>query len=245
MNTGSGLHGRGGYTIEVLGESYVLLECLASDADDRWRHAHSMCRALERLGYPGIVSMYPAYDSVLVEFDPLRIDADGMRSLIDSVAAAYSEADEAWLLEAVLYRLPVLFGHDIASIAEELEITTDALVEQQCAAPFRIRCRAVGGGLMLLNHPGLSPVRRLASPVMRETFGGEFNMAGNQCSIGLAVGKATTGWRTLGRTPTDVSAQFLRADSDDVGDLLQLEPITADDWSQYAGRPVSMIGAAS
>ncbi|GAA2181779.1 5-oxoprolinase subunit PxpB [Brooklawnia cerclae] len=234
------------YTVEPLGESYVLITFTDESEEDRWRHAHSICRSLEHLGYDAVISTYPAYDSVLVEFDALRIDTAGITRILDGLAGRYSEADEAWLRDAVVYRFPIRFGFDIEPIASELGISISELIEMEVSEPIRIRCRAVGGGLMMRNHPTVPPVRRLASPVIRETLGGEFNLAGHQCSIGLSTGRATTGWRTIGRTPVDVAAEFLKPGRNfHIGDLVKLEPISSDAWSQHVGRPIDVIGADS
>lgn len=234
------------YAVEALGETYVLMTFTDSSPEDRWRHAHSVCRTLEGLAYEAVISTYPAYDSILVEFDAVRIDSAGMTRVLQGIAAGYSAIDEAWLGETSLYRLPVLFGGEIEPIADELGLTVPDLIELQTSAPIRIRCRAVGGGLMMLNHDTVPPVARLASPELRDTLGGEFNLAGRQCSIGLSIGRATTGWRTIGRTPVDVRAEFLKPSRNyNVGDQVQLEPIHRDDWAAHAGRPVALAEAAS
>jgi allophanate hydrolase subunit 1 len=234
------------YTLEALGESYVLVTFSDDSAEDRWRHAHSVCRSLERLEYDAVVSTYPAYDSVLVELDALRVDTEGMMRILTGIMGQYSAADEEWLGDAVTFRLPVSFGIDVEEIAGELDMSVADLIELQVSTPLRIRCRAVGGGLMMLNHPTVPAVRRLATPVVRETLGGEFNLAGHQCSIGLSAGRATTGWRSVGRTPVDLGAQFLEPGrGDNIGDLIRLEPIESDEWSKYAGRPVLATEARS
>lgn len=234
------------FVIEGLGETHLLMTFTDAAAEDRWRHAHSVCRSLEGLAFEAVVSTYPAYDSILIEFDALRIDSAGMTHVLQGIAGAYSATDEAWLGATAVYRLPVLFGGDIEPIADELGLTAHELIERQTSEPIRIRCRAVGGGLMMLNHDAIPPVARLASPVLTRTLGGEFNLAGRQCSIGLGIGQATTGWRSIGRTPVDVRGEFLRPSRNyNVGDRIQLEPIHRDDWTQLAGRPVALAGAAS
>lgn len=238
-----GLHD---YAVEPLGETYLLMTFTDSSPENRWRHAHSVCRALEGLDYEAVVSTYPAYDSILIEFDALRIDSAGMTRVMQGIARSYSAADEAWLGETALYRLPVLFGVDIEPIADELGLSVPELIEREIDAPIRIRCRAVGGGLMMLNHTTVPPVARLPSPELRDTLGGEFNLAGHQCSIGLSIGRATTGWRTIGRTPVDVRTEFLKPSRNyNVGDQVLLDPISQDDWGQHAGRPVALAGAIS
>lgn len=234
------------YRIEPLGECHVLMTFTDDLAEDRWRHAHSICRALERLAYDAVISTFAAYDTLLVEFDALCIDSAGMALVLGELARGYSAEDEAWLGHTARYRMPVVFGQDVAPIAEELGLRVAELVELQTAAPIRIRCRAVGGGLMMLNHDSIPPVSRLSSPEIRETVGGEFNVAGRQCSIGLSIGRGTTGWRTIGRTPVDVRTEFLRPSSTyNVGDQVLLEPIDADSWDEFAGRPVELAGAPS
>ncbi len=234
------------YRLEPLGESYVLATFTDSDADDRWRHAHSICRSLESMRYDAVLSVYPAYDSVLIEYDAARIDSEGMCRIVEGLTATYSHADEEWLSATVTYRLPVCFGFDLEAIAAELDMSPSELIELEASAPIRIRCRGVGGGLMMLNHSTVPPVSRLASPVIRETHGGEFNLAGVQCSIGLSSGRATTGWRSIGRTPVDVASEFRRPTASfHLGDSVRLDPITADAWAEHEGRPVATVGVAS
>lgn len=229
------------YKLEPLGDSYVLMTFTHYSDELKWLHAHSMCRTLDNLASTAVVSTYAAYDTLLVEFDVLRVDSGGICHLLDALARAYSAADEAWLAATVVYRMPVRYGGDIEVVADELDLSVSAFIELQTSEPIRIRCRGVAGSLMMSNPSVVPAIGRLPSPIIREIHVGEFNVAGRQCSVGFGSGRATIGWRNVGRTPADLSAAAIAASGFSAGDQVMVEPIHPDAWNDHLGRPMAVL----
>jgi allophanate hydrolase subunit 1 len=229
------------YNLEPLGDSYVLMTFTHASDELKWLHAHSMCRTLDDLASDAIVSTYAAYDTLLVEFDMLRIDAGGVCHILRALAGAYSTANEEWLAAAVVYRMPVRYGGDIEVVADELDLSVSAFIELQTSEPIRIRCRGVAGSLMMSNPSVVPAIGRLPSPIIREIHVGEFNVAGRQCSVGFGSGRATIGWRNVGRTPADLSSAAIAACGFSAGDQILVEPIHPNSWNDYLGRPMAVL----
>lgn len=229
--------------VEPLGDSYVLVTFTDPSEEERWLRAHTLCRAVDAAGVPGIVSTYAAYDTLLVEYDILRLDSSTLVALVGGMLRAASPEDEAWVASTALYRLPVLYGGDVERVAADIGLAPAEFVELHSSEPIRIRCRGVGGSLMMSNPRAVPQIGRLPSPVIRDNRVGEVNIAGRQCSLGFSTGRATTGWLNIGRTPADVAGARESSALFRPGDRIVIEPIAADDWSDHRGRPVAVEGA--
>lgn len=233
----------GQVALEPMGDSYVMVTCSGGTDGQRWIRTHSLWRMLQRLRLPAVVSTYAAYESLLVEFDPLRIDASGIQTLMGQLLRGYSEADEQWLSSTCTYRLPVIYGGDVLIVAEQLGMTVGDFVDMHSSEPLRITCRAVGGSFMMSSPPCLPEVARLKSPIARVAKVGEINIAGRQCSLSLDSGPTTTGWLNIGWTPADLRPARNGNGGFQPGDELRIEPLLEAQLGEYCGAPVPVSEA--
>ena len=146
-------------------------------------------------GHPGIISVLPAARTVLVEFDPSVLAVAALRELLaeaDTVPA--SEQADTTVLE-----LPVRYdGADLASVAEQVGISTDELVRLHSDREYTVRFCGFSPGFGYLS--GLDERLRLprlatprpAVPAGSVAIAGEFT--------GVYPRSSPGGWRLLGST---------------------------------------------
>lgn len=184
------------------GDAAVLVKFIGTDPDANWLRAHSVARIVESLHLESIRSQYPAYDTILIEYDPVMTAGELVIALVRRVLAGYGPADEVWHAEARTFALPVAFGGEVGPdfepVASELSLDPAELIERLCSFDFVIRCTASSGGPLMGTAPGLGGLKRMPSPRTR-VEGGSVMMAGDQFSV--AATTSPSGWRVVGRTP--------------------------------------------
>ncbi|MCW2866795.1 MAG: carboxyltransferase protein, partial [Marmoricola sp.] len=135
------------------------------------------------------------------------------------------------------FRVPVLFGGaagpDIGAVAEELHLSSQALVERLTAAPWRVRFVASPVGTPFTDRGDWDlTVARMGQPRVA-VAPGSMALSGSQ-SIIYPV-RSPGGWRLVGRTPVrlvDPRAQELVAYR--AGDALHYVAIDEERYAELA-----------
>ena len=147
----------------------------------------------------GISETVPTYRSLLVHYDPLRLDyADLSAALLQ--AAALSGSDSA---TGTRWRIPVVYGGeygvDLAAIATRHQMSETEVIRRHSAAIYRVYMLGFMPGFAYLG--GLDPA--LATPrrddPRLETPAGTISIGGVQAGVQCLA--APSGWHLLGRTP--------------------------------------------
>ena len=187
------------------------------------RRVAALNRAFELHPAEGIVNLHPAYCSVLVVFDPLRLDHDAVREL---VLQRMSDADAA-KSAARLVEIPVSyggeFGPDLADVASLHGLTPRAAAELHASVEYSAAFLGFAPGFAYLGGlPERLATPRLDSPRQRVPAG-SVGIAGSQTAVYPIASPG--GWRLIGRTELEV----FRADRDPVsliriGDRVRFVP---------------------
>lgn len=228
------------------GDCCLLLRFESDDAERNWVHAHSVSRKLGALSLEAVLSLYPAYDTVLVEYDPLRTDAGTLGAVIDLIVEGYGPDDEAWLTEASVFGVPVVFGGDrgpdLDAVASELDLSPSDLVETYCTHDFVVRCVAGHGGPMFDTAPSVRGVARLSTPRTRVERG-TIMVGGDQ--FGVVSQPGPSGWRVIGQTSvTILDPTGATPSAFGPGDVFRIMPMTEADWHTHDGRPLRRLDRA-
>lgn len=169
----------------------------------------------------------PAYDSVLVPFDPERLDPlEAAQRLGAMLAGIRDRAPEP--ARGPLHRLAVryggLAGPDLESIAERLGLTPAQVVEAHAAPTYRVFMLGFAPGFAYLG-PLPEPLRlpRREQPRSRVPVG-SVAIAGSQTAVYPVA--TPGGWHLIGRTET-VIWDAGRADPALLlpGDAVRFEPV--------------------
>lgn len=145
-------------------------------------------------GLPGVVERIPGARTVLVRFDPLRVSAADLASVL-----AATETGTAHLPGTGEVIVPVRYdGEDLGETASLLGVSAEELVNRHLAADWRVAFSgfAPGFGYVVSSDP-LFDVPRRSSPRTRVPAG-SVALAGP--FTGVYPRESPGGWQLIGRT---------------------------------------------
>lgn len=224
------------------GDSAVMVTASGGDAEHRWETVHALADALETAGIDGVHGLVPTYDTLLVEFDCVRVGHAVVRRAVEQAAppARTRRAKSARFVVPVVYGGE--HGPDLPVVAEQLGLSEQDVVEAHSGEDLVVRCLGAPVGAPMTDGPAFGkPVPRLASP-RTSVPAGSVAVAGRQAVI--CPLPSPGGWPLLGRTPLrvlDLGSERLTVYRP--GDRFRFVPIDADRWCEYAGRPLEAVDA--
>jgi inhibitor of KinA len=196
-----------------------------------------LLRLLQAEPVAGVRNLHPAYCSLLIKFDGLRLAHDELEAALRQYLGRLAEVN---LPEPRLVEIPVCyggeFGPDLAEVCALRGITPEQVIERHSSATYLVYFLGFVPGFAYLGGlPDELVTPRLAAP-RRRVPAGSVGIAGNQ--TGVYPFATPGGWRLLGRTPV---AMF-RADRGElsllsIGDRVRFVPISREEFAaREAGR---------
>jgi 5-oxoprolinase (ATP-hydrolysing) subunit B len=180
------------------GDSAITVEFSRHIDDAANQRVLALDRALAEAPVEGITETVPTYRSLLVHYDPLQIDFDGLSERLASLARLPVPP----VTRTRRWRIPVVYGGehgiDLEDVAKTLKTTADDIVARHVAGDYRVAMIGFTPGwsyLSGLGHFLHMPRRqnpRLLTPAGTISIGGV--QTGVQCLAG------PSGWHLLGRT---------------------------------------------
>jgi 5-oxoprolinase (ATP-hydrolysing) subunit B len=181
------------------GDSAITVEFCRDIDDAANQRVLALDGAIARAPIAGVTETVPTYRSLLVHYDPVRIDYQTLGAKLLELAAlpvSRSAKPRRW-------RIPVTYGGehgiDLEDVAKALNTTPDELVARHTAGDYRVAMIGFTPGWSYLSGLAASltlPRRqnpRLMTPAGTISIGGV--QTGVQCLAG------PSGWHLLGRTP--------------------------------------------
>ena len=195
---------------------------------DAHQQVMKLLRLLQLEPVAGICNLHPAYCSLLVKFDGLRLRHDQ----VESILRRYLERlEEIKLPEPRLVEIPVCyggeFGPDLAEVCAIHGLTPAQAIEMHASTEYLVYFLGFVPGFAYLGElPEALVTPRLAAP-RRRVPAGSVGIAGNQTAVYPFA--TPGGWRLIGRTPV---AMF-RAEREGfsllaIGDRVRFAPISAE-----------------
>ncbi|MBM3763596.1 MAG: allophanate hydrolase subunit 1 [Acidobacteria bacterium] len=164
---------------------------------------HRLVALLDLSPLDGLLEVTPAYSSLLVEFDPLRLlESD----VIGHVRFCLEQIGQIKLPSVQTLEIPVFYGGeygpDLPYCAERLKMSVSQLVEAHCDQVYSVAFFGfLPGFAYLIGWPQKWAMPRLDSP-RAKVPAGSVAIAGSQCGVYPTISPG--GWRILGRTPARV-----------------------------------------
>lgn len=224
------------------GDRHALLRLGAGVDEATNRRVHAAARALAALGHPALREAIPGYNSLLVEYDPVRLSWLGLRRLVEAALArlAAGEEEGADRDGARTVEVPVWYGGeagpDLEDVAAHAGLTPDQVVALHAAGTYRVYCLGFSPGFCYLG--GLDPrlhTPRLPSPRTRVPAG-SVAIGGQQ--TGIYPAETPGGWRIIGRTPLVLFDPWRDPPSLlQPGDRVRFVPITEEEFRRLAPPP--------
>ncbi len=195
-------------------------------------NVRKLLRLLELEPVPGVRNLHPAYCSLLVKFDVLRLRHEELEARLRQYLA---RLEEVKLPMPRHVEIPVCyggeFGPDLEEVAALRGIETEQVIRLHSSATYRVYFLGFAPGFAYLGQlPEELVTPRLATPRKRVPAG-SVAIAGNQ--TGVYPFATPGGWRLLGRTPT----RMFRADRDglsllSIGDRVRFTPIPSERFAE-------------
>jgi len=187
-----------------------------------------LLRLLELEPVPGVRNLHPAYCSLLVKFDAIRMRHEEVEGILRKYLERLKEVK---LPEPRRVEIPVCyggeFGPDLAEVCARRGITQARAIELHASVEYLVYFLGFVPGFAYLGElPEELVMPRLAAPRKRVPAG-SVGIAGNQ--TGVYPFATPGGWRLIGRTPL----KMFRADSDglsllSIGDRVRFTPISRE-----------------
>jgi KipI family sensor histidine kinase inhibitor len=207
-----------------LAQAQPLTSQITVQANEKVR---KLLRLLQQDPLEGVRNLHPAYCSLLVKFDALKLLYEEVEEILRGYLA---RLDEVKLPESRLVEIPVCyageFAPDLAEVCALRGMTAARVIELHSSVEYLVYFLGFVPGFAYLGElPKELVTPRLTSP-RRRVAAGSVGIAANH--TGVYPFATPGGWRLIGRTPV---AMF-RADREglsllSIGDRVRFTPIDA------------------
>jgi len=209
---------------------------LVSFADDisvgHNRRVGALLYLLEKEPIAGVSNLHPAYSSLLVVFDPLRLDHEeleiDLRKRLPTLDTLVPAAPR-------IIEIPVCydreFGPDLEDVADDRSLTPQEVISIHSAHEYTAYFLGFAPGFAYLGElPAELEVPRLPVP-RRMVPRGSVAIAGRQTAV--YPSSTPGGWRILGRTPLAMfTAERESMSLLKMGDHVRFVPISREEFDK-------------
>lgn len=177
-------------------------------------------------------NLHPAYNSLLISFDPGAVAPEGLESHVWSLLDLLGTVT---LPEAKHVEIPVVyggpFGPDLHDVASHNRITEEDVVQIHTAGEYRVYFLGFSPGFPYMGGmPEQIAMPRLPTP-RTSVPPGSVAIGGNQ--TGVYPVSSPGGWRIIGRTPLSLfDVKLERPAFLGMGDLVRFRKITSEEFDR-------------
>jgi inhibitor of KinA len=204
-------------------------DVVSPDAHARVR---KLLNLLQREPLTGIRNLHPAYCSVMITFDPLKLTHGELQQML---VPYLDELDDFPPPEPRRVEVPVCyapeFGTDLGDVAAFHGLTPDQVIALHSAAHYIVYFLGFVPGFAYMGGlPEQLATPRLGSP-RREVPRGSVGIAGNQ--TGIYPLPTPGGWRLIGRTPVKpFEPEREQMNLLEIGDRVRFVPISQKQFEE-------------
>ena len=183
------------WRIAAAGDSALLLSLDGGMSPEALSQVLALDDALQRHKPPGLLSVTPAYASLLCAFDPDIIDAANLEDVIRHLKVEAEPVRKPKRIRQV----PVYYdGPDLERVASHTGLSTAEVVAQHASVEYLVYCLGFAPGFTYCGElPEALATPRLPSPRAR-VAPGSVGVAGRQ--TGIYAVESPGGWNLIGRT---------------------------------------------
>jgi KipI family sensor histidine kinase inhibitor len=170
---------------------------------DNHERVMSLFRVLHHINDPRIRNLHPAYASILIDFDPLRLSHEEAASLIENLAGEESSQYERGTnIVTIPVCYDIEFAPDLQEVANLAKIPAHEVIRLHSSVTYRVYFLGFTPGFAYLGGlPETLHAPRLATP-RKSVPAGSVAIAGSQA--GIYPVDSPGGWRLIGRTPVRI-----------------------------------------
>lgn len=194
-----------------------------------------VCQQLEQQLGDRLIDLIPSYTTLLVIYDSLKIDSNQCQQKVETAIKAAQNLPG--LGDFQTHILPVCYslGLDLANLAESKQLSSRQIIDLHCQPTYLVCAIGFSPAFAYLGEvlPQLATPRH-AEPRLKIPAG-SVGIADTQTAVYPIESPA--GWQIIGRTPLDLSLKHPQnLTRFKVGDRVQFEPISLDQFKQLEGR---------
>lgn len=172
----------------------------AHPARDAHQHVRKLLALLEREPIAGVRNIHPAYHSILVQFDAMKLRHQEMEATLREYLG---RLEKIALPESRVVEIPVCYGGehgpDLEDVAAMRGMTVEQVIELHASTEYVVYFLGFVPGFAYLGElPEALATPRLPTP-RKKVPAGSVGIAGRQ--TGVYPFETPGGWRLLGRTP--------------------------------------------
>ncbi|WP_231401129.1 MULTISPECIES: 5-oxoprolinase subunit PxpB [Alteromonas] len=190
----------------------------------QWVHALTR----EKRGFSWIVECVPAYDSLMLVFDPFTIDSHGVYMALSTLATQDVSLEKQQDIKVLSVWYGAEGANDLARVAQTTGLTEDSIVQMHGETIYKVY--AVGfapGFAYMADTPPRLHCPRLSTPRKRVPKGA-VAIADNQTAV--YPSESPGGWHLLGLCPDLLVDSHNHASFLAVGDSVKFEPISEQEF---------------
>ncbi|MGY6548941.1 MAG: 5-oxoprolinase subunit B family protein [Roseinatronobacter sp.] len=226
--------------VAPLGVDGMLVSFGAQLTEAANRAALAFGAAVDRADLPGLAEVSVALTSVHLRYDVLRVDPAQMTEALRALLAERDWTQAALAQGRRLWRVPTVFGSDLAPQLDDAAalagLDREAAIASLCAAPLRVQTIGFAPGQPYLGQlPPAWDIPRQTGLTAQVPMGA---LAVAIRQLVLFSVSTPTGWRHLGQT----ALRLFRPDAPEPfllrpGDEVLFDPVSRDAYARLCAAP--------
>lgn len=189
------------FSIRPLGDKAIQILFISPISEKLNRHIQHIANAIKSNNIDGIIEVVPAFQTLTVYYEPMKISHTTLVEKLQSICIAPSTKNSVYQKEIVT--IPVCygdrFGEDLSHVAKHNNLTEQEVVALHCSTEYLVYMIGFLPGFPYLK--GLSQslhTPRLAEPRLKVPKGA-VGIGGDQ--TGVYPIESPGGWNLIGQTP--------------------------------------------
>jgi inhibitor of KinA len=219
--------------MEIASDRSLLVRFGEDATPECFRAIATFFHQLRSLADARIRNIHPAYATVLIDFDPLRMSHEELATIAEELLSLKSEKVWAGRVVQIPVRYGGEFGMDLSFVAERAGLSAEEVIQLHSARRYLVHFLGFSPGFGYLGGlPKQLECPRLESP-RKTVAAGSVGIAGSQ--TGVYPVNSPGGWRIIGRTPLRMFDPLADAPTRlEPGDTVQFLPIDAEAFAEIA-----------
>lgn len=221
----------------VAGEAAVLVYFAKSPSAETLGRIQDFRQALYNLNLEWLNDSIPSFTSLLIEYDPMRIDYWGATQVIKGIANQMTDHIKQ-VSEKVVVELPVYYseqsGPDLLSVANQTELSVDDVISLHTSTTYDVYAVGFAPGFTYLGKLDESLVLpRLKTPRLKVPKG---SVAIAEQQTAIYPQQSPGGWHILGNCPLALfNANREPPMQFGIGDKIKFKPISQQEFIDLGG----------
>jgi inhibitor of KinA len=217
----------------IMGDRALLVELGDGISPLVNKQVRELFLAIERHEIEGVIELVPAYRSLLVTYDPLKITLPALQDLINHLKETMNRTQ---IPDPRTLKVPVVYGGeygpDLEWVTRYHQITLEEAIKLHTASTYQVYMIGFTPGFAYMGElPDTIATPRKETP--RTTVPrGSVGIAQNQ--TGIYPVESPGGWQIIGRTPLKLFDPAKWPPTPlEMGDLVKFFPIQEEEMAQW------------